>query len=203
MLCPSLISKKKKEGKTLMGVIAKDCNIGGSGWMGSMLLGDLSPHSNLLTVHHRWRVCSVRMWKQNLSSTIGPSPNVKLWIHNVDGWERGTILSALQRCPPPKCIYMFSVESVIPLSSGASLWHHFAYLATCCALTGPNCLSDPPPPPPDFTASTWMLRLWHIAWWPTTHWEETIMVKFADSHRSHSRVWRWQPHWPTVCIEML
>ena len=37
-------------------------------------------------------------------------------------------------------MYRFCVRSVVPLSSSANLWHHFA---TCC--TKSNCLSDPPP----------------------------------------------------------
>ena len=55
----------------------------------------------------------------------------------------------------PACVIIhFLYRSVIPLSTGASIWHQFAYLATCYAQTGPNSLS---PPPPNFVNSLWML----------------------------------------------
>ena len=57
----------------------------------------------------------------------------------------------LSKISPP--IYALSVTSVIPLSSGASLWHQFAYLATYWALTRPSCLKDLS----NFTTRLWML----------------------------------------------
>ena len=72
-----------------------------------------------------------------------------------------------------------SVRSVMPLAGGATLWHQFAYLVTCCALT--NCRKLPHMPCFARSGKWETVTLNQIRWkFPhTSLWLDKIMSTFA------------------------
>ena len=93
-------------------------------------------------------------------------------------------------------IYEFSVSSVTPLSSGATLPSVCLAYITCCALTGPNCLWDPPPP--QFTPSAVMFNLhctlsigYKFRFQPTTGHLSCLLIQMAT--------WWLHPHLFDCC----